>query len=173
MPVKLRISVKVFYDASRNPNVCGTTMVHIGNEDKCNIYDSNNAEVAELELLTTVRLYTFKMLQKLTKTFVEHDLMSNDCTSPEVSANLPRDHKFYIPKNRLKFIMSCSASPMTFEGYSKSKNEHGPADEIFSFKYAHFPVENELDHTGSKAKASLQRSIANPNLQISTKIVLL
>ena len=164
---EVKFPAKVFYDVSRNPNVCGTTMVHIGNEDKCNIYDSNSAEVAELELLSDGAVFiNFKMLQKLTKTFVEHDLMSNDCTSPEVSANLPRDHKFYIPKNRLKFIMSCSASPVKAfeEGFSKSRNEHGPADEIFSFKYANFPVGNELDHTVSKAKASLQRSSANPNL---------
>ena len=62
--------------------------------------------------------------------------------------------------------MSCSASPVKAfeEGFSKSRNEHGPADTIFSFKSANFPVGNELDHTDSKAKASLQRSIAKPNL---------
>ena len=82
----VKFPAKVFM-TSAGILTCGTTTVHIGNEDKCNIYD-NAYEVAEFELLSDGSVFVnLQMLQQLTKTFVEHDLMSNDCTSPEVSAN--------------------------------------------------------------------------------------
>ena len=77
---EVKFPAKVFYDVSWNPNVCGTTTVHIGNEDKCNIYDSSNAEVAEIELLSDGSVFALKNAAKLTKTFVQQDLMFDDCT---------------------------------------------------------------------------------------------